>query len=88
MSNLLLNQMQANENSKMMPHQSQGPRIALEDAAAFGILFNKDYFKGNLKDSLAVYEKDRLPRATKVQASAAKAAYNINERIGKPKSLH
>lgn len=57
--------------------------MAIEDAAALGILFNKDYFTGNIKESLAVYEKVRLPRATKVQASAAKAAYNINERIGK-----
>ncbi|KAF3043273.1 hypothetical protein E8E11_000457 [Didymella keratinophila] len=55
--------------------------MALEDAAALGIPFNKDYFKGDVKDSLAVYEKVRLPRATKVQASAAKAADNINERI-------
>ena len=60
--------------------------MALEDAAALGILFNKDYFKGDVQDSLAVYEKVRLPRATKVQASAAKAAYNINERIGEPAS--
>ncbi|CDM38029.1 Aromatic-ring hydroxylase-like [Penicillium roqueforti FM164] len=40
----------------MMPHQSQGACMAIEDAAALGILF--------------------------VQAAAAKAAYNINERIG------
>lgn len=57
--------------------------MAIEDAAAMGILFNKDYFTGNVKESLAVYEKVRLPRVTKVQASAAKAAYNINERIGR-----
>lgn len=57
--------------------------MAIEDAAALGILFNKDYFNGDVEESLAVYETIRLPRATKVQASAAKAAYNINERIGK-----
>jgi salicylate hydroxylase len=57
--------------------------MALEDAAALGILFNKDYFNGDIQESLAVYEQIRLPRATKVQASAARAAYNINERIGK-----
>ncbi|KAJ8114657.1 hypothetical protein OPT61_g3510 [Boeremia exigua] len=66
----------------MMPHQSQGACMAIEDAAALGILFSKAYFTGNVTDSLAVYEKVRLPRATKVQSSAAKAAYNINERIG------
>lgn len=57
--------------------------MAIEDAAALGIIFNKDHFKGDVEDSLTIYEKVRLPRATKVQASAAKAAYNINERIGK-----
>lgn len=56
--------------------------MAIEDAAALGILFSKDYFRGDVQESLAVYEKVRLPRATKVQASAAKAASNINERIG------
>ncbi|KAI4679919.1 uncharacterized protein J4E88_005809 [Alternaria novae-zelandiae] len=66
----------------MMPHQSQGACMAIEDAAALGILFSKNYFRGDVQESLAVYEKVRLPRATKVQASAAKAASNINERIG------
>ena len=56
--------------------------MAIEDAAALGILFSKDYFRGDVQESLTVYEKVRLPRATKVQASAAKAASNINERIG------
>ncbi|KAI8943675.1 hypothetical protein NX059_001659 [Plenodomus lindquistii] len=65
----------------MMPHQSQGACMAI-DAAALGILFNKKYFKGDVKESVAIYETVRLPRATRVQASAAKAAYNINERIG------
>ncbi|KAL2681396.1 hypothetical protein Neosp_009007 [[Neocosmospora] mangrovei] len=66
----------------MMPHQSQGACMAIEDAAALGILFNKRYFNGDVAQSLAVYEEVRLPRATRVQAAAAKAAYNINERIG------
>ena len=74
---------QTNLVLQMMPHQSQGACMAIEDAAALGILFNKDYFKGDIQESLAIYEKVRLPRATKVQSSAAKAAYNINERIGK-----
>lgn len=56
--------------------------MAIEDAAALGILFDKKYFSGDIEESLAIYEKVRLPRATKVQSSAAKAAYNINERIG------
>ncbi|GAB7332725.1 hypothetical protein MBLNU13_g04470t1 [Cladosporium sp. NU13] len=66
----------------MMPHQSQGACMAIEDAAALGILFSPEYFDGNVEQALAVYTNVRLPRATRVQSSAAKAAYNINERIG------
>lgn len=66
----------------MMPHQSQGACMAIEDAAAIGILFSKPYFSGDVAATLEVYDKIRLPRATRVQAAAAKAAYNINERIG------
>ncbi|KAG9570678.1 salicylate hydroxylase, partial [Aureobasidium melanogenum] len=66
----------------MMPHQSQGACMAIEDAAALGILFSPSYFDGNIAQTLQVYEKVRLPRATRVQAAAAKAALNINERIG------
>ncbi|KAJ0104033.1 hypothetical protein J7T55_009698 [Diaporthe amygdali] len=66
----------------MFPHQSQGACMAIEDAAALGILFSKPYFNGDVTEALGVYQKIRLPRATKVQAAAAKAAVNINERIG------
>lgn len=57
--------------------------MAIEDAACLGILFSKKYFRGDISESLSVYNTVRLPRATRVQAAAAKAAYNINERIGK-----
>ncbi|KAJ5657319.1 uncharacterized protein N7484_000968 [Penicillium longicatenatum] len=66
----------------MMPHQSQGACMAIEDAAALGILFSKNTFNGNIEQTLEAYELVRLPRVTRVQAAAAKAAYNINERIG------
>lgn len=56
--------------------------MAIEDAAALGILFSKKYFRGDVAESLSIYESIRLPRVTKVQAAAAKAGYNINERIG------
>lgn len=56
--------------------------MAIEDAAALGILFSRSYFGGDVAETLEVYNKVRLPRATRVQAAAAKAAYNINERIG------
>ncbi|KAM6485265.1 hypothetical protein HDV62DRAFT_354526 [Trichoderma sp. SZMC 28011] len=66
----------------MMPHQSQGACMAIEDAAALGILFSEKYFSGDISEALAVYDTVRLPRVTRVQSAAAKAAYNINERIG------
>jgi salicylate hydroxylase len=56
--------------------------MAIEDAAALGILFNETYFSGDVAETLRLYQEIRLPRATKVQAASAKAAYNINERIG------
>ena len=60
--------------------------MAIEDAAALGIVFNKSYFKGNVTESLSIYEAVRLSRVTKVQAAAARASQNINERIGKPQA--
>ncbi|KAF4242427.1 hypothetical protein CNMCM6805_002940 [Aspergillus fumigatiaffinis] len=66
----------------MMPHQSQGACMAIEDAAALGILFRPDYFDGNVAEALQAYQEIRLSRVTKVQAASAKAAVNINERIG------
>lgn len=70
--------------NQMMPHQSQGACMAIEDAAALGILFSEKYFSGDVQEALAVYDVVRLPRVTRVQSAAAKAAYNINERIGEP----
>ena len=57
--------------------------MAIEDAAALGIAFSTKFFKGNIEEALAVYQDVRLPRVTRVQSAAAKAAYNINERIGR-----
>ncbi|THC97679.1 hypothetical protein EYZ11_002842 [Aspergillus tanneri] len=49
----------------MMPHQSQGACMAIEDAAALGILFGKDYFTGDVAEALAICQQIRLPRVTK-----------------------
>lgn len=56
--------------------------MAIEDAAAIGIIFSEKHFNGDVKEALQVYEQVRKPRATRVQAAAAKARENINERIG------
>lgn len=66
----------------MMPDQSQGACMAIEDAAALGIVFSRKYFRGDVRETLKLYERVRKPRATKVQAAAARARENIHERIG------
>ncbi|OAL23606.1 hypothetical protein AYO22_06183 [Fonsecaea multimorphosa] len=67
----------------MLPDQSQGACQAIEDAAALGIIFGRDYmYTADVAAGLALYERIRKPRATKVQAASARARENINERIG------
>ena len=67
----------------MMPHQSQGACQALEDAGALGVIFSSDYdFTTDVEAGLAMYEKIRKPRATRVQDASRRALENVNERIG------
>ncbi|KAJ9136600.1 Salicylate hydroxylase [Pleurostoma richardsiae] len=66
----------------MMPDQSQGACMAIEDAAALGIVFSEKHFTGDVREALEVYEAIRKPRATRVQAASARARENIHERIG------
>ncbi|KAE9366034.1 FAD/NAD(P)-binding domain-containing protein [Stipitochalara longipes BDJ] len=70
----------------MMPDQSQGACQAIEDAAALGLVFSKDYSFANsahdISKGLQVYEQVRKPRATRVQEASARARVNITERIG------
>lgn len=70
----------------MMPDQSQGACQAIEDAAALGIVFSKEYSFANsvedIRNGLQVYERVRRPRATRVQEASARARVNITERIG------
>lgn len=66
----------------MMPDQSQGACMAIEDAACLGLVFSKDHFRGDIREALEVYEKIRKPRATRVQAASQRARENIYERIG------
>ncbi len=57
--------------------------MAIEDAAAIGIVFSEKHFNGDVKEALQVYERVRKPRASRVQAASARARENINERIGR-----
>jgi salicylate hydroxylase len=67
----------------MMPHQSQGACAAIEDAAALGIIFSKDFgYTTDVKKGLEMYQHIRKPRATRVQSASARATENLNERIG------
>ncbi|GAB1218253.1 hypothetical protein ATERTT37_007506 [Aspergillus terreus] len=68
--------------AKMMPDQSQGACMAIEDAACLGIVFSQKHFTGDIRQALEVYQAVRKPRATKVQAASARARENIHERIG------
>ncbi|ORY25836.1 hypothetical protein BCR39DRAFT_485094 [Naematelia encephala] len=67
----------------MMPHQSQGACQGIEDAAALGVLFSKDYrYTQNIEEGLKMYEKIRKPRAERVQYCSFLATEDIRERIG------
>ncbi|KAL8293242.1 hypothetical protein RQP46_000936 [Phenoliferia psychrophenolica] len=70
----------------MLPNQSQGACMALEDAAALGIIFSKDYTYTQSPEAVSagvkLYEEVRKDRATQVQAASLRATDDINERIG------
>lgn len=59
--------------------------MAIEDAAALGIIFSKDYAYTNSAEAVAegakLYEKIRKERATKVQAASIRATDDINVRL-------
>jgi 2-polyprenyl-6-methoxyphenol hydroxylase-like FAD-dependent oxidoreductase len=56
--------------------------MAIEDAACLGLVFSKQHFQGDIRESLEIYEQARKPRATRVQEASARARENIYERIG------
>jgi len=67
----------------MLPNQSQGACMAIEDSGALGIVFSKDYsYTSDVKAGLAFYERLRKTRATRVQEASRRATENLNERIG------
>lgn len=68
----------------MMPHQSQGACQAIEDAGALGIIFSEQYphFSNNVQAGLAMYNRIRYPRASRVQEASKRALENLNERLG------
>ena len=74
----------------MLPDQTQGHSQAIEDAAALGLVFSKQYFPGNSSQNMEAaiaeaferYEKVRMKRAAALQDASAKARDDMRERIG------
>ncbi|CAF3936811.1 unnamed protein product [Adineta steineri] len=69
----------------MLPDQSQGACMAIEDAAALGIIFSPKYWGNKIltvERGLEMYETLRKTRATRVQETSADAPENLNETIG------
>lgn len=66
----------------MMPDQSQGACMAIEDAGALGIIFSDKYASLSIPEKLQIYELERKPRATRVQDSSRRAREDLTERIG------
>ncbi|KAL4890557.1 hypothetical protein BDV59DRAFT_91383 [Aspergillus ambiguus] len=67
----------------MMPDQSQGSCMAFEDAGALGYIFNRTFREQySVTEGLALYEKLRKPRATRVQEASFRAREDLSERIG------
>lgn len=57
--------------------------MAFEDAGALGMIFNKAFRNQyTVAEGLAIYERLRKPRATRVQEASICARENLNERIG------
>jgi salicylate hydroxylase len=73
----------SNQAHPMMPDQSQGSCMAFEDAGALGIVFHKNFRADySVAEGLALYEKLRKTRATRVQEASFRAREDLSERIG------
>lgn len=66
----------------MVPDQSQGACMAVEDAGALGIVFSPKYSHLSVPEKLKLYEMTRKDRATRVQSASARARTDLSERIG------
>ena len=69
----------------MLPDQSQGFCMAIEDAGALGHIFSDEFrsiWEKDVGRGLRLYEKVRKDRASRVQAASARARTDLSERIG------
>lgn len=61
----------------------RGACQGIEDAAALGVLFSKDFqYTQNVEEGLKMYEQIRKSRAERVQYCSVLATEDIRERIG------
>lgn len=69
----------------MLPDQSQGFCMAIEDAGALGYIFSDEFasiWQNDVGKGLELYEKARKERASRVQDASKKARTDLSERIG------
>jgi len=66
----------------MLPDQSQGACMAMEDAGAMGIVFSNKYSDLSIADKLKLYQMTRKERATRLQQASFRARTDLSERIG------
>jgi salicylate hydroxylase len=69
----------------MLPDQSQGFYMAIEDAGALGHIFSAEFqhiWEKDVGKGLELYQKVRKERASRVQAASARARTDLSERIG------
>jgi salicylate hydroxylase len=68
----------------MLPDQSQGFCMAIEDAGALGYIFSEEFrsvWENDVGKGLELYEKVRKERGSRVQATSARARTDLSERI-------
>ena len=68
----------------MLPNQSQGACMAIEDAAALSLIFSKDYGycrEGAVEEGAKLYEAIRYDRATQVQAASIRATEDSKSKL-------
>ena len=64
----------------MLPNQSQGACMAIEDAAALSLIFSKEYGyckEGSIEEGVKLYQTIRYDRATQVQAASIRATEDM-----------
>ena len=62
-----------------LPHQGQGGAVAIEDAAALGVVLEKGITREDVPARLALYEKIRYERANRIQEYSRLAGRDVQD---------